>query len=576
MNEENNLEAVEGIKDRSNYLRGGLVKGLQNNITGSIEEDDTQLTKYHGIYMQDDRDLRTERSKQKSEPFYSFMVRIRVPGGVATPEQWLAADRIANSHANGTLKLTTRQAFQWHGVVKRKLKSSIAQIIKADMDTLAACGDVNRNVMSSVNPYQSPAHAEVIDWAAKLSDHLTPRTTSYCEIWVDGEKIKDAKFNTDLDDGDEEPIYGKTYLPRKFKASMAIPPNNDPDIYSQDLGFIAIVEDEKLKGFTVTCGGGFGTTHNVKETYPRLATPICFIKPEDTLKYAEEIVKIQRDFGDRTNRKHARFKYTIDDRGVDWLKEELSSRLGEPLAEPREVTFTRNGDQYGWLKGTDEKWHYTAYIEGGRVKDTEDFPMMTGLREIAKILKGEFRLTGNQNVIISGVAEADKPAIEALLVEYKLKDSTNQGGLRLNSISCVALPTCGLAMAEAERYLPKLINKIEVIFEENGLKDEEVIIRMTGCPNGCGRPFLGEIAFIGKSLGRYNMYLGASFNGDRLNKLYRESIDEKQILEELKPIVKRYAEEKTDGEYFGDFVIRAGIIKATVEGKDFHDHTENA
>ena len=561
--DEKKLEGVETIKLESNYLRGTIAEGLQDPLTGSIAESDTQLTKYHGIYQQDDRDLRSERRKQKLEPHYQFMVRVRVPGGVCTSEQWLRMDELAHLQANGTLKLTTRQAFQFHGILKRDLKNNIADINKACMDTIAACGDVNRNVMSSVNPHESPAHAEVIEWAQKISDHLTPQTSAYHEIWMDKKLVAGGA-------PDEEPIYGKTYLPRKFKIAMAIPPQNDSDVYANDLGFIAIVEDGKLVGFNVSVGGGMGMTHNEEETYPRLADVIGFITLDKVLETAETVVKIQRDHGDRTNRKHARFKYTIDDRGIEWFIEEMETRMGWKLEEPRPVHFERNGDQYGWLKGVDDKWYLTVFIEGGRVVDTDDFPMMTGLREIAKIHKGDFRLTGNQGLVIGGITDKARPAIEKLLKKYKLADSHIQSGLRLNAIACVAFPTCGLAMAESERYLPKLIDKLDVILKRVGLEDEPIVIRMTGCPNGCGRPYLGEIGFVGKAPGKYNLYLGAGFVGDRLNKLYRENINEEQILSELDPIIERFAKEKEDGECFGDFVIRAGYVKATPCGKEFH------
>lgn len=557
------LEEVEIIKDKSNFLRGTIVEGLQDPLTGSIATSDTQLTKFHGIYQQDDRDLRSERRKQKLEPFFSFMIRVRVPGGICSPEQWLAMDALAHSHANGTLKLTTRQAFQLHGVVKRKLKSTMQGINQSLLDTIAACGDVNRNVMGGVNPYESPAHEEVYEWTKKISAHLTPQTGAYHEIWLDGEKIESSLE-------DVEPIYGKTYLPRKFKMTTVIPPRNDVDVYSQDVGFIAIVEEGKLLGFDVTVGGGMGMTHGDEATYPRIADLIGFVTPDQVLQLSEEIVKIQRDNGCRTNRKHARLKYTIDDRGIEWFVEELETRLGWKLQEPKPFSFDSNGDHYGWVKGTDGKWHITLYIQNGRVLDTEDFPMMTGLREISKVHKGDFRLTGNQNVLIGGIADEDKAEIEALLKKYKLADSHHQTGLRLNSMACVAFPTCGLAMAESERYLPSLIDKLDVIMKDAGLEDDPIVIRMTGCPNGCARPYLGEIGFVGKAPGKYNLYLGASFVGDRLNKLYKENIGEEEILAELDPMIHRYADEREEGESFGDFVIRAGIIKATTEGKNFH------
>ncbi|WP_052166446.1 assimilatory sulfite reductase (NADPH) hemoprotein subunit [Methylobacter tundripaludum] len=554
---------VERIKDASNYLRGTLVKSLQDPLTGALAEDDTQLSKYHGIYQQDDRDLRDERRRQKLEPHYQFLVRIRVPGGVCTPTQWLEVDRIANTYCNPAIRLTTRQACQLHGIVKRDLKRTIAEINAALLDTIAACGDVNRNVMCNPNPYQSRLHGEVYEYARRLSEHLTPRTTAYHEIWLDEELLSSSRQ-------DEEPIYGKHYLPRKFKIALAIPPSNDVDLFANDLGFIAIAEDDHLLGFNVSVGGGLSMTHGETSTYPRLADVIGYCPKNKTLQVAEEIVKIQRDFGDRSNRKHARFKYTIEDRGMDWLRFELNRRLGWNLEPPRAFVFEHSGDRYGWVEGANDAWHHTVFIPNGRILDTEDYPMMTGLREIAKVHDGDFRLTANQNLIIGQVSSKRKPVIDELLEKYRLADTHHQTGLRLNSMACVAFPTCGLAMAESERYFPSLVDKLDVIIKQAGLEHDPILIRMTGCPNGCARSSLAEIGFIGKAPGKYNLYLGAGFYGQRLNKLYRENINEEQILAELSPIIQRYAQEREPGERFGDFVIKAGYVKAVLAGKDFH------
>lgn len=554
---------VERIKDSSNYLRGTLVQSLKDPITGALADPDTQLSKFHGIYQQDDRDIRDERRKQKLEPHFQFMVRVRVPGGVCSAEQWLQIDRIATTWCNNTIRLTTRQAYQFHGIIKRNLKTTIAEVNKALLDTIAACGDVNRNVMCNTNPEQSRLHEEVYEYSRRISDHLTPATKAYHEIWLDKELVESSKQ-------DDEPIYGKHYLPRKFKTAVAIPPSNDVDIFANDMGFIAIEEGGRLAGFNVTVGGGMGSTHGETNTYPRLADVIGYCPKDKTLQVAEEIVKIQRDFGDRTNRKHARFKYTIDDRGVEWFKSELNQRLGWNLEPVRTYNFDDSGDRYGWVEGLNGTWHHTLFIQNGRILDTPDYPMMTGLREIAKVHQGQFRLTPNQNLMISGVTEKQKPVIDALLRKYKLADSYHQTGLRLNSMACVAFPTCGLAMAESERYLPSLLDKLDAVMREAGLENDPIIIRMTGCPNGCARPFLGEIGFVGKAPGKYNVYLGAGFFGQRLNKMYRENIGEKEILAELTPMIHRYAKERNKGEPFGDFVIRAGYVKEVLQGKDFH------
>ncbi|WP_394173022.1 assimilatory sulfite reductase (NADPH) hemoprotein subunit [Guptibacillus hwajinpoensis] len=553
---------MENIKEKSDYLRGSLVESFADPITSSIPDAETKLLKFHGSYMQDDRDLRQERKQQKLEPAYQFMVRVRLPGGVATPEQWLVMDDLANSYGNGTLKLTTRQTFQMHGVLKWNMKKSIQAMDRALMDSLAACGDVNRNVMCNANPYQSDIHAEVHEWSRKLSDDLLPRTRAYHEIWLDEEKVLDRSEVI-------EPMYGPKYLPRKFKIGVAVPPSNDVDIFSQDLGFIAILEDGKLQGFNVAVGGGMGMTHGDPNTYPQLSRIIGFCSPEKIVEVAEKIITIQRDYGDRSERKYARFKYTIDRRGLEWVRTELNNRLGWNLEEERSYHFDHNGDRYGWLKG-DGKWHLTLFIQNGRIVDSRDSEIMTGLREIAKVHTGDFRLTPNQNLIIASVSEEKKSEIEALVEKYGLTDGRQNSALRRNSMACVAFPTCGLAMAEAERYLPSLIDKIEVIVDEAGLRDEEIVIRMSGCPNSCSRPTLGEIAFIGKAPGKYNMYLGAGFVGDRLSKLYKENIGEEEILQSLKPILFKFAKEKEENEHFGDYVIRAGYVERVHSGLDFH------
>ncbi|BAH46826.1 sulfite reductase (NADPH) hemoprotein beta-component [Brevibacillus brevis NBRC 100599] len=557
---------VEDIKRKSDYLRGSLAETLEDRISGSIPEDDNRLMKFHGSYMQDDRDLRNERSKQKLEPAYQFMVRVRAAGGVVTPEQWLMMDDIAQQFANGTIRLTTRQSFQLHGVIKWNMKQVIQEVNEALLSTLAACGDVNRNVMCNPNPYESEVHQEVYEWAKKISNHLDPRTRAYHEIWLDEEKVVDSR-----DEVEQEPIYGPVYLPRKFKIGIAVPPANDVDVFSQDLGFIAIHEEGRLLGFNVAVGGGMGMTHGDPKTYPQVARVIGFVTPEQVLEVAEKTVMIQRDYGDRAVRKHARFKYTIDDRGIEWFIHELEQRLGWELEQVRPYHFEHNGDRYGWVKGSDDNWHFTLFIQNGRVKDEDNYLLKSGLREIAKVHTGDFRLTPNQNLLIGNVTSEKKPEIEQIIQAYGLTDGATYSALRRNSMACVSLPTCGLAMAEAERYLPTLLDEIELILDEAGLRDEEIVIRMTGCPNGCARPALAEISFIGKAVGKYNMYLGGGFSGNRLNKLYRENIGEAEILNELRPILNRYAKEREEGEHFGDFVIRAGYVKEVRSGLDFHE-----
>lgn len=565
---------VERIKKESRYLRGTLAETLNDPLTGSVPDDDNRLMKFHGSYMQDDRDLRNERERQKLEPAYQFMVRVRAAGGIVTPEQWLALDQLAHKYANGTLRLTTRQSFQLHGILKWNLKSSFQEIHETLLTTIAACGDVNRNVMCNPNPYESEVHLEVYEWAKRLSEHLNPRTTAYHEIFLDGEKILDSRDEVAADGaasgGEVEPIYGPVYLPRKFKIGIAVPPTNDVDVFSQDLGLIAIYEQGRLQGFNVAVGGGMGMTYGDTETYPQLARVIGFCRPDQLVDVAEKVVTIQRDYGNRSIRKYARLKYTIDHRGIDWFKDELHTRLGWALEEAKPYSFRHNGDRYGWIEGNDGKWHFTLYIENGRIKDEEELRLMTGLREIARVHDGDFRLSPNQNLIIGNVSSGKKEIIESLMADYGISDGRHRSAMRRNAMACVAFPTCGLAMAESERYFPSLLDKIEVILQESGLQDEDIVIRMTGCPNGCARPFLGEIAFTGKAPGKYNMYLGGGFSGERLNKLYRENIGESEIIAELQKLLGHYAKEREAGEHFGDFVIRSGYVKAVQSGLDFH------
>jgi sulfite reductase (NADPH) hemoprotein beta-component len=552
------LEAVEIIKENSNYLRGTIARELLNPVTGSITANDTQLTKFHGIYQQDDRDLRKERSQQKLEPLYSFMIRARVPGGICQPKQWLSIDDMADRYANGSIRITTRQAFQFHGVIKTKLKATVAAINQQMMDTIAACGDVNRNVMCTANPELSSIHQQVYQDAKAISEHLTPQTNAYHEIWLDGEKLDTEPKQ------DHEPIYGKTYLPRKFKTAVVVPPDNDVDVTAHDLGYIAITQDQKLIGYNVTVGGGMGSTHGDSTTFPLLAHTLGFCKPEQILAVAENIVKIQRDFGDRTNRKHARFKYTVDDHGINWVRDQLTERMGVALEPAHAVKFTHNGDRFGWRQNQDGSWNYTLFIANGRVKDDSDLQLKTALREIAKIHSGDFRLTANQNLIIAKVSTSEKLSIEQLLLQYQLTKAISP--TRQLSMACVALPTCALAMAEAERYLPDLINHVDALQTKYHIADRGIMIRMTGCPNGCARPFVAEIGFVGKALGRYNMYLGGKFDGTRLNQLFKENINEAEILKQLDLLIAHYAKASNDNEAFGDFVIRHNYVNAVKHG----------
>ena len=569
------LHKNEGIKTHSNYLRGTLLESLADVSTGSIATDDQQLSKFHGLYQQDDRDVRSQRRKHKLDKAYSFLARICLPGGVCSPKQWIVMDELANYCAFNTLKLTTRQAFQLHGILKGNLKGVISQCNDVSMTTLAACGDVNRNVMCNPVPFATEVYNEVQRVTEAIDAHLKPQTPAFSEMWLDGKPIKltvdQATVRSKDCGGDSvEPLYGKTYLPRKFKIAVAIPPYNDVDIFANCLGFIAIVENGKLTGFNVTVGGGMGMTHGKEKTFPRLADVIAFCTPDQAVAVAEKIVTIQRDHGNRVERSNARFKYTVERLGKDWIREELENRLGYKLEDARDYKFTSTQDRYGWMEGPDGSWNLGLFIEGGRIVDTEGKLLKTGMREIAKIHQGDFRLTGNQNVVIGNVAAEEKDAIDALVEQYGLDSYKTASGLRKGQIACVSLPTCGLALAESERYLPTLVDALEATIEEAGLYNDEIIIRSTGCPNGCGRPYLGEIGLVGKVPGKYNLYLGAGFDGERLNKLYKTSITHDEIVETLKPILLDYAKTRSEGERFGDFVIRKEYVKATTAGNNFH------
>ncbi len=545
---------VEEIKAASLNLRGTLLEGLADESTGAISDDDTQISKFHGLYQQDDRDLRAERRKLKMERAYSFMMRIRAVGGVVTPKQYLTVDRLADDYANGTIRLTTRQAFQLHGILKGNLKPTIQGLYREGMDTISACGDVNRNVMCNPLPQASALHEEVYAVAVRISDHLTPKSRAYFEIWLDEEKVAEVRE-------EEEPIYGKTYLPRKFKIGMALPPSNDVDIFSQDLGFIAIVEDGRLSGFNVVAGGGMGMTHGKANTYPLLAKPIGFCKPDQAVAVAEAVVTTQRDFGDRSDRKHARLKYTIEDRGLEWFIGEVNRRLGWDLAESRPYSFETYGEDYGWFRDASGQWYYTSFILSGRIKDANGLNWKSAFREIAGIHEGDFRLTPNQNLMITGITDAKKTEIEAILDRHGLAKALDQSGLRLNAMSCPALPTCGLALAESERVFPEILETLEEEIEMAGLRDDAISIRMTGCPNGCARPYLAEIGLVGKAPGKYNLYLGARHDGTRLNQEVLANVTLDEIYEKLRPIIRDYAREREDSEHFGDFCVRRNLVE---------------
>jgi sulfite reductase (NADPH) hemoprotein beta-component len=546
----------EVIKEDSRFLRGTIAEGLRDHVTGAIAEDDTQLTKFHGIYLQDDRDLRGERAKKKMEKAFSFMARVRIPAGVLTAAQWIALHDIAAERGNSTLRLTTRQTIQFHGLIKSNLRPAIQAVHAALLDTIAACGDVNRNVIASVIPQQSVVHADITTMARSISEHLLPHSHAWHEIWIDGALVAGGKQ-------EEEPILGRTYLPRKFKIAIAVPPQNDTDVFAHDIGLIAIVRRGRVVGYNVAVGGGMGMTHGEPDTFPRTGDVIGFVRPEQVVEVCEAIVTIQRDWGDRADRKHARLKYTIEREGLDRFVAELHKRLGYVLAAQEPYVFARTGDPQGWVEGADGNAHYFLFIENGRVRGA----MLDGLRAIAKVHDGRFLLTPNQNLVIADVTPDRRATIQALLDQTGVP---RPSALRRNAMACVALPTCGLALAESERYLPDLITELDEVITRHGLVDAEITMRMTGCPNGCARPYLAEIGLVGTGPGHYNLYLGGAFDGRRLSKLYRRDIDHGQIVAALGPLFADYARDRLPDERFGDFVIRAGHVRATTSGSTFH------
>ncbi|MEZ8745934.1 assimilatory sulfite reductase (NADPH) hemoprotein subunit [Vibrio sp. 10N.261.49.A5] len=553
----------ERLKRESKNLRGTIEQDLQDRITGGFTADNFQLIRFHGMYQQDDRDIRNERTKQKLEPLHNVMLRARMPGGIITPKQWLAIDKFADeSTSYGSIRLTTRQTFQFHGVLKPNIKLMHQTLNSIGIDSIATAGDVNRNVLCTTNPVESELHQEAYEWAKKISEHLLPKTRAYAEIWLDGEKLATT---------DEEPILGSNYLPRKFKTTVVIPPQNDVDVHANDLNFIAIAKDGKLVGFNVLVGGGLAMTHGDTSTYARKADDFGFVPLEKTLDVAAAVVTTQRDWGNRSNRKNAKTKYTLDRVGIDVFKAEVEKRAGVEFSESRPYEFTGRGDRIGWAEGIDGKHHLALFIENGRLLDFPGKALKTGVAEIAKIHKGDFRMTANQNLIVTGVPKSQKAQIEKLARQYGLMDDA-VSEQRKNSMACVAFPTCPLAMAEAERFLPEFVTDVEDILKKHGLPEEDnIILRITGCPNGCGRAMLAELGLVGKAPGRYNMHLGGNKAGTRIPKMYKENITSAQILEEIDSLVGRWATERTDNEGFGDFTIRAGIIEEVIISKrDLH------
>ncbi|MEI2265734.1 assimilatory sulfite reductase (NADPH) hemoprotein subunit [Erwinia sp. CGal63] len=557
---EGKLTDAERLKKESNYLRGTIAEDLDNGLTGGFTGDNFLLIRFHGMYQQDDRDIRAERAEQKLEPRHAMMLRCRLPGGIITPTQWLAIDKFAADNTlYGSIRLTNRQTFQFHGILKGNVKPAHQMLHEVGLDALATANDVNRNVLCTSNPVESELHQEAYEWAKKLSEHLLPQTRAYAEIWLDQEKVATT---------DKEPILGETYLPRKFKTTVVVPPHNDVDLHANDLNFVAIAENGRLVGFNLLVGGGLSIEHGNKATYARTASEFGYLPVEKILDVAEAVVTTQRDWGNRTDRKNAKTKYTLERVGVETFKQEVERRAGLTFEPIRPYEFTTRGDRFGWVKGIDNNWHLTLFIENGRLLDYPGRPLKTGMAEIAKVHTGDFRLTANQNLIVAGVPEEQKPAIERIAREHGLMESVT--AQRENSMACVAFPTCPLAMAEAERFLPSFVTHVEELMTAHGVGDEHIVLRVTGCPNGCGRALLAEVGLVGKAPGRYNLHLGGNRTGTRIPRMYRENITEDEILTILDHLLGRWSKEREADEGFGDFTIRAGVVEPVLDpARDF-------
>lgn len=551
---------VEQIKANSNYLRGRIAEELAED-TSHFSEDQVQLIKFHGMYQQEDRDARQARKAAGAEKAYQFMIRSRIPGGALTADQYLTEDELADRYGNGSLRFTTRQSIQLHGVLKGNIRSVLYNINKSLLSTLAACGDVNRNVMACPAPIANRSQAQIQEIAHRLAMHLAPRTRAYHEIWIDGEKASTVGETEE----DVEPMYGPTYLTRKFKVGVAYPDDNCIDVFTQDVGLVAKVENDELVGFTVLVGGGMGATHGKAETYPRLGTPMADITPDQVLKTVETILTILRDYGDRTNRKHARLKYVVEERGIAWVRAEVESRMGVTLSDPSHVHFDHVDDHLGWHQQADGKWFLGLHVVNGRVKDA----MKAGLRRVVEHFRCNVRLTPWQNILLIDIPEEQRKAVEATLSEYGISLDPAASGTYRWAMACPALPTCGLAVAEAERVLPNLVKEIEAVMHEVGVGGEPVSIRMTGCPNGCARPYLGDIGLVGRSKGIYNIHLGGDWGNTRLSERYLNNVRIEHIAPTLRPILQLWKEERQESETFGDFCQRIGFeeLRARIEAR---------
>ncbi|HEX3538702.1 MAG TPA: NADPH-dependent assimilatory sulfite reductase hemoprotein subunit [Stellaceae bacterium] len=550
MVEIDSISKAEAVKQQSRQLRGRLAKDLADT-TQPFDKEGYSLLKFHGIYQGYDRDSATERKQRGDSKVWQFMVRVRIPGGRLTAAQYLALDALADRYANGSLRVTTRQSIQFHGVVKRGLKKAIAEINAALLTTLAACGDVVRTVTTVPVPLRDPVHRRLEDDARRLSTHLLPQTGAYHEIWLDGEKVTEST---------PDPLYGERYLPRKFKIGLAIPDDNTIDVLTNDLGIVALFDGDELSGYNFFLGGGHGMTHNNPATYPRLATPVVFVEPDDLLDAAAAVVRLHRDWGDRGNRRHARLKYIIAEQGEDWARERLSEDLGKELAPCRPMPALQVPDHLGWHEQGDGKWFLGLPIASGRIADDERSRVRTALREIVARFGCDPILMPSQDIILSEVQPQDRDEITSLLREHGVRLAEDMIPAERWALACPALPSCGLALTEAERVQGDIIGAIAARLRRWGLDGERISIRITGCPNGCARPYSGDIGIVGRVPGFYSLYVGGDFEGTRLNEAIADRLDIAGIADALDPLFALWASSRTAGEGFGDFCHRVGIF----------------
>jgi sulfite reductase (ferredoxin) len=543
---------VEVIKEASRGLYGSLPEELRNDAS-HFSEEGLQLIKFHGSYQQEDRDQRKERKRAGLEPAYQFMIRSKIPGGAMAAEQYLVHDELTDRYGDGTMRVTTRQGFQLYGVLKGDLRSTIHELNHALVTTLGACGDVNRNVSSCPAPIRGGFRREAIELARRISDHLLPRSRAYHEIFVQGELVAGGPPEAEPD-----PVYGTTYLPRKFKTAIGFPDDNCTDVFSNDLGFLAIPNGDRLAGFNVLVGGGLGQTHGKAETFPRLADSLGFATPAEVIEVGTAVVLVQRDHGNRSNRKRARLKYLIEDRGLEWFRTEVEARLGRPLPAPRPVEVSGIHDHLGWHEQGDGLWFYGLFIENGRIRDSGDFRLRTALRTIVEAYRPDVHLTPQQNLLLVGLTASSKAGVEKILRAHGIApDELSE--VRRWSMACPALPTCPLSLAESERVFPDVVRELETTFAELGLAEERLTVRMTGCPNGCARPYTADLAFVGRSLGKYVVYVGGNLEGTRLGAAYADLVRLEELVATVRPLLVRFRDERLPGERFGDFWHRVGL-----------------